>query len=333
MGGYTGYNNPGARVWYVGASGWTALDGVSPSDGNDGTSPQNPFATIQAGLNSCVSGRGDIVAVLPGSYTITTALTMTKDDVTLCSARPVVPGQYGNVVVVDASAGSMLEIDASNCVVDGITFDANYASTNAVALIDVGDTTAAVGCTVRNCLIDMQGAATDTDGIRWGDDTLACTYGTIENCSIVDFDNTGITVGTGSYGVTIKNCIIQDEYTANIGVNAILTKALNTVVSGNILAVATAADEKGVIEVGVAAARSWLTDNYIWMKGAAGIGVFVIDTGTVCGLNNWIASIVAGSVQDFKTSSTTPSVLGAVAGVFAATPGASAFDTPTVDNT
>ena len=75
-GGFSGFNNPGARVYWVGAA--VAADGISPSDGNSGSSPQQAFSTIQKGLDACTAGRGDIVAVLPGSYTITAALTMTS---------------------------------------------------------------------------------------------------------------------------------------------------------------------------------------------------------------------------------------------------------------
>ena len=91
QGGVSGLENVGGQVFDVGASGYVAYAGVGASDTNDGLSPQKPLSTILAGLNKCVSGRGDTVALLPGSYTVTAALTMSKADVTLKSAIPVGP--------------------------------------------------------------------------------------------------------------------------------------------------------------------------------------------------------------------------------------------------
>ncbi len=73
---YADYINPlGGSVFWVGPSGYVAESGIGASDNNDGLSPQKPLVTIQAGLDKCTNGQGDTVMLLPGSWTITAALT------------------------------------------------------------------------------------------------------------------------------------------------------------------------------------------------------------------------------------------------------------------
>src|SRR3990167_10022922 len=133
-GGFTGFNTPGGKTFYVGASGYQAAgEGVNPSNNNSGEAPQEPFSTIQYALDQCVAGRGDVVAVLPGSYTVTAALTMTKSNVTLMSAYPVSPRERSPVVIVNATDVQTITVDANYCTVYGLTLDDNVGSGVATA--------------------------------------------------------------------------------------------------------------------------------------------------------------------------------------------------------
>ena len=58
--------SPFGKIWYV--------DGTNGADGNQGTSPEEPFATIGAAQSASVASRGDMIVIYPGTYTITTAL-------------------------------------------------------------------------------------------------------------------------------------------------------------------------------------------------------------------------------------------------------------------
>ena len=172
-GGFTGHNNPGGTVYYVAASGWTASGGgKAASDSNSGTSPQQPFATIQKGLDSCTAGRGDYVAILPGSYTVTEAITMTKTDVTLMSAIPVGPHEYSPVIITAAAAydANVIQMDASNTKMAGIGFECGFTTVTAnqevIQVNSTNTTTDIFGCVIENCYFDFlraAGAASTTD--------------------------------------------------------------------------------------------------------------------------------------------------------------------------
>lgn len=66
VGGHTG------NIWYVSS--------VSGSDGNYGTSPQSPFATIDFAIGQCTASQGDVIYVMPGhAETLSAAGAITAD--------------------------------------------------------------------------------------------------------------------------------------------------------------------------------------------------------------------------------------------------------------
>lgn len=66
VGGHTG------NIWYV--------HSVSGSDGNYGTAPQNPFATIDFAIGQCTASQGDVIYVMPGhAETLSAAGAITAD--------------------------------------------------------------------------------------------------------------------------------------------------------------------------------------------------------------------------------------------------------------
>lgn len=331
QGGFSGFNNPGGQVFYVAASGYTAVDGIGASDSNDGKSPQTPFSTIQAALNACTAGRGDIVAVLPGSYTITAALTMTNADVTLCAAHPVEPYAYPGVLIVSATDASMLEIDAANCRVEGIGFDINIASATAnLPIVDVADSTASSGVIIKNCFFDCAGADSDLDVIRLGDGTVAATDCVVEGCTLYDVDQIGIYIRAASDENRILNNLIFDGVSANAATNLIQCDGDGCIIMGNVLSTSgTAGIATGP---GGAVANTIMANNYIWARGANTIGILSNSSGnTNVGLGNWIGAAAAGNIFDFTTSSTTPSCSVDTGNVYGADPAAAALTTATVD--
>ena len=337
-GGFTGINNPGGQTYYVGASGYAAAgDGIAPSNSNTGTSPQAPLSTIQAALDKCVSGRGDVVAVLPGSYTVSAAITMTKDDVRLVSAQPVGPREYGPVVIVDATAAtSLLTINANNCTVDGIVFDDNVAAatadTGAIMINTASTGKLFSGTILRNCYIDMDGADTDRDGICVGltaDATDAAPKTTVEGCVVYNCEQDAIVVNVGSDGSVVRDCYIYDDGTrlCRYGVEVL---AIECAVEGCDIMLSDTATPGACVHNGIAAARLLVTGSNLHAWGADTTCILVVNTATQRTANNWLTATAIGNTVDYLTDNTTNSADTNISALFEAAPTASEFDTPTV---
>ena len=331
VGGITGMNNVGGATYYVGASGYlAALGGIAPSDSNKGTSPQSPFATIQKGLDSCTAGRGDIVAVLPGSYTITAALTMTKDDVSLISALPVGPREYPPVTIVCATDVSEVEVNANNITIAGIRFDDNVtAATASTAVIDVNTASTATdysGFKAINCWLDMAGMTdSDKDGITLGTDADdGALSSLVEGCTIIEAGRDGIVVNVGSEFTEIRNCKIYDATdTTDNGIEVLATSV--TVDNCDILVSGTAC-----VHNGVAAARLVVDDCRLHAWGANTIGILAINTATQRTSGNWVTATAAGNLIDYTTDNTTPSADAFISNIFAANAGITVMGETTV---
>lgn len=62
-----GHMQSTGKVFFVNGGDVAVPLGVVGADGGPGTY-ERPFATIQAAIDRCISGRGDVIYVLPGSY-------------------------------------------------------------------------------------------------------------------------------------------------------------------------------------------------------------------------------------------------------------------------
>ncbi len=289
IGGLSGHNNPGGQVWYVGASGYTAAgNGQTPSDSNKGTSPQQPFSTIQKGLDSAVAGRGDYVALLPGTYTITAVLTMTKADVTLGPAHPISLYAEPNAVITTATDSiSLLDIDASNITVEGLKFT-NTASTSDTFMVDVADGTSSTGVTIRNCYFEGAGGANTLNQIRLGDGTQTATLCLIEDCTLSGIDDIGITISAGSDENIIRNTIIRDTTGTEAALYAISNSGDNCMVEGCTI---NCNGTAGILNAS-GALRNVYRDNRIHAIGADTIRIQAAATTTMACLNNHITAVI-----------------------------------------
>ena len=344
-GGFAGFNNPGGRVFYVAASGWTAQGtGLAASDSNSGDSPFAPFATIQKGLDSCTAGRGDIVAVLPGVYTLTTPLTMTSADVTLCSAYPVGPRERGPVVLTAAAAydNNFIQVDADNVKLIGLTFECGLTTVTAnqeiVQINSTNTTTDIFGVHVVNCFFDHSLIAatasttdTDLDCLRVGLDSNDRAFDTVvTGCVIKGCDQDPISISAGSTGARVENCSIYDGVASDLSRHGVSILAVGACVKDCDISIGTSSDTSGGVNVGVAAAQARVFNNNIAARGADTCAITVIATATVHSSGNWLTAVAAGNLTDYKTDNTTPSANADTGGIFAATPGATALTTPTV---
>lgn len=344
QGGFSGFNNPGAQTWYVAVSGWTAVNGgLTPSDSNSGTHPQRPFATIQKGLDACVAARGDIVAVLPGTYTLTAPLTMTKANVTLCSAFPVGPREYSQVIITAAATydNNLVQLDASYTQLIGLAFQCGFTTVTAnqevVQINSVNDATDIWGCNVINCTFDgsrSAGAANaadaDLDFLRIGLDSSDRAYRPlVQGCTFFACDQDAIAIPSASaLGATIRNCNIYDGAASELTRYGVSAAGVHTLVEDCDITVADTATPGAGIYVNSTLVRA--AGNRIWARGADTLAILVAASATLSGLGNVLTAVAAGNLTDYTTDNTSPSADCNFKGIFAATPGAAAFETPTI---
>ena len=140
-------DKPGGAVFFVGG-GTAAVNGVGASDTYPGIRPEEPKSTIQDALDKTVAGRGDTVVVLPGSVTITAALTMTKADVTLSGIDSNGTINPSAILSSLAASADAINVTAANVVIEDLHFPASTAATT--SRIDAG----AAGLVVRGCTFE-----------------------------------------------------------------------------------------------------------------------------------------------------------------------------------
>lgn len=325
-------NRPGGRVYWVGqteGTAWTGVKGVTPSDGNDGLTPQKPFATIQKGLDACVANRGDTVSLLPGYWTITAALTMTNADVTLRSAFLPATAQRGNARIVCTTDVSMLEIDADDVLVEGVYFDDDVATATANSqTVDIADAATCRRVAIRNCYWNMGGADSDRNCLRLGDGTLFTRHSVIEDCTFLDVDQDAIVISAASDENTIRNCYITDRTSDNIAQYGINCSGDGCIIEGNMIDIGGTAN----VYVGASATYNRIIGNKLSNDSANGICILHAGTGVKWNksMGNFLLATSAGNLVDFTTTCLSGNMAANIACTWSSNPVLAAFDTPTV---
>lgn len=119
---------------------------TNASDGNTGTAPTVPFATIDAAIGACTANNGDIIFVMPGhDEDPTTSITM---DVAGVWIRGLGWGNSRPTVTFGAAAATVA-MSAASCRISNIIFD---LGTVAATVTDCFTITAD-GCIVESCEI------------------------------------------------------------------------------------------------------------------------------------------------------------------------------------
>lgn len=109
------------KSFYVAPSGSTLFSALSEQFPVDEDGVVRVYTDIASAITSCVSGRGDVINVLPGTFTISTALAMSKNNVKLVAV-----GNLGTTVLT-GSASDIIDLTGDGCEISGFTF--NLAST------------------------------------------------------------------------------------------------------------------------------------------------------------------------------------------------------------
>lgn len=112
------------KAFYVVPSGSALIPDLQDLFVGDQDAISRVYTDIDTAIGSCVAGRGDYVYVLPGTYTITTAIAMDVNDVHLVGLG----GQ--NMAIITGSGADCIDLTADGCEVTGFTF--NLATTKKV---------------------------------------------------------------------------------------------------------------------------------------------------------------------------------------------------------
>lgn len=156
-------SNPVGAIFWVAAQ--AAYEGIGPSNNNDGLSPKRPLATLAQAITNCVSGRGDRIILMPGTYSLTAALAIAKNVVEIYSWMP------GAAVISSPNTtgpATVLSIDASDVLVDGVTFSCGDQVTTCV---DIANTSASNRIGLRGNTLLGSGANSAAKGVQIGDGT------------------------------------------------------------------------------------------------------------------------------------------------------------------
>ena len=147
---------PGGQVFFIGG-GTPAVNGIGASDTYKGTRPEEPLSTLSGAHTASVSGRGDTIVLLPGTLTLTSSVTISKDDITIAGQAGDSPIKPSAITLNLGSTGDGIAVTGANCVIEDLHFNASSAANT--SRINAG----AAGLTVRDCT--FQSGSNDLESI------------------------------------------------------------------------------------------------------------------------------------------------------------------------
>jgi hypothetical protein len=253
------------------------------SDGNKGTSPSKPLATINAAVEKCTANQGDIIYLMPGHVEDLADTTTTGAiDLDVAGISLIGLGSGSLQPRIDFNhADSDFFVGADNVTIENVRFHADVTDVKIGINIEDG----VDYCTIRKCLFDVETTGTDEFlySIQFND---ASNFGLVEDC---DFDM-GLGGATGAIGfikdtdgTTVRNCRIQGDYSTACIVGT-TTASTKLDIDGNLLINGNAGNIN--TEPGIelpAGSTGTIRNNYI-----------------VCNLATMVASIVADTCMLFQ---------------------------------
>lgn len=251
--------------------------------------------TLAAAISNCVSGRGDVVYIAPGTYTVTSAVVPVANTsfIAMRRSNPRVP-----TVIITGNIADVVQIDVNDTYWEGIEFKA--AGNTADNLVDIADAAAVSGCSFVNCVFNGDDK-TSVVGIQADDASFAVTGLVVEGCLFRDLTGTCIDVGVlGIPYARIQNNQFALDVNGGTGIALADTTAFATgkgyVIDSNLF---TGFDATGN-EVGITIAGTENTTgagiisrNYFSYVGVGG-GAITIDKLSLSEVNNYAGDAATG---------------------------------------
>lgn len=277
---------PGGAVFFVGG-GTVAYKGKGASDTNAGLTPEQPLSTIAQGVVQAVSGRGDTIVLLAGVETITTAVVLSKDDVTLAGIKGQGNINPSAITGTLGSTGDILSVTGANVVIEDLHFTASGAANT--ARINV----AAAGLTVRGCTFACGASDLETITIA-----AAGLHTRIEgNRFYVTANGPDAAIeieAAGAHFITISGNAFNGQNATNqwdVGAINSGVAHLSCLVTGN-------TNTFGAAIVFSAAATGMISDNDM----GYGTLASMLDPGSCMCTRNWEADAIDQKAREFPTT-------------------------------
>lgn len=213
----------GLVVWVAPSASYT-VDGraYSASDDNDGLSPEKAKLTVSGAYAVCTANAGDVIALLPGTHTLSASLAASKAGVTFIGL-PYLPDNatgpvtaYRPTVTITTSAAD----EAINVTAADISFyNIRFLPVTQQKAVDF--TTAADRLKFKHCMIDLATATAhaNTRGIHATGATQAPTGVIVDGCTIVESNggtSNGIALELGaSVDFIVQRNLILKRYQAS----------------------------------------------------------------------------------------------------------------------
>lgn len=187
------------------------VDSNTGSDGNKGTDPARPFATIDAAIGHCTADKGDVILVMPGHKETISAAAGIDVDVAGVSIIGLGKGASRPTITMSAVA-STFELGAASCHIENLLFDVQHDTT---IVIDVN----ASDCTIKDCEIKSRTEATAREFVTAidinGGAANACDRTKVIGCVITSPTagaNQAIELGEVADRVEIRGCQVWGDY-------------------------------------------------------------------------------------------------------------------------
>ena len=231
------------------------------------------YTDIASAISAAVADRGDKIYLLPGTYTISTALAMSKADVSLIGL-----GTPGSVILA-GSAADVIDLTA-----DGVEI-ANVRIAIATTKIGI-DMAGADGCRIHDCTFTSAVGGAASHFIRMA--TTACNYNKI-------YDNQFI-----SNLVVTGGAITQTSHITGLGIGNVIER--NTFVAGRVSTANAGAVTAGIVFAAAADAGNVIRENeFTEFNGATfttGVdyGTTALGGSVLCTRNNFMLATAANAV-------------------------------------
>src|SRR5512135_1784556 len=186
----------GLRTHASGAVFYVDPNHADSSDAHDGTDPEHPLATVAHAITHCQAYRGDVIAVMANNayqygnsalgYTtaVHEEVTLNVPGVRLVGVAPA--GTVGVCwePVTPAGAGTCITVNASDCLVEGFTFEGGAAGGRAIYVNWNGTTAFGDNIIIRHCMFD--------DDIDIAIEFEYVYFGEVHGCVFQECDSYGI---------------------------------------------------------------------------------------------------------------------------------------------
>jgi len=215
------------------------VDPGNGSDANSGTEAGDAFATLQAGIDACVSGRGDLILRLPGGEEVTQTVSFNKNGIYVKAVtygvNPFASGELFSTYAAASFTDGPAATITARCTIDGLGFasrDTGATFYDGAALLIGGEADATpFGAHLINCRFPKWGLDNRIGlAVEGSSDCI------IENC---DFEGVGSNFDSGIYvqgataNITIRGNHFRD-CTQGIQFGAFAGGGPDCIIQGNV---------------------------------------------------------------------------------------------------